>query len=129
VFPDESAEGIEEYMNLNTHHVVYEFMTTYVQRIYPDTVWKCNMEQSPNIVFFQMVTPSNIAYVILLVKNGKSLWDQKKRQMNNPGMGGEKKERPLFTRGEGKKRTYGKTVWNMEGLDYFFTVEKNWMDV
>ena len=41
--------------------------------------------------------------------------------MNNPGMGGEKKERPLFTRGEGKKRTYGKTVWNMEGLDNFYT--------
>ncbi len=36
------------------------------------------MEQSMNIVFYQMVTPSNIAYVILLVKNGKSLWDQKK---------------------------------------------------
>jgi hypothetical protein len=71
VFPDEQAEGIEEYMNSNTLHVVYEFMTTDVQRIYPDAVWKHKMEQSPNIVFFQMVTSSDIAYVILLVKNGK----------------------------------------------------------
>jgi hypothetical protein len=46
-------------------------MTTYVQRIYPDTVWKCKMEQSPKNVFVQMVTPSDSAYVILLMKNGK----------------------------------------------------------
>jgi hypothetical protein len=116
-------------MNSNTLHVVYEFMTTYVQRIYPDAVRKCKMEQNPNVVFFQMVTPSNIAYVILLVKNGKSLWYQKKRQKNNPGMGGDKKERPLFNCGEGKKRMYGKTMWNMEVLDYFYTAEKNWKDV
>jgi hypothetical protein len=44
-------------------------------------------------------------------------------------MGGEKKERLLFTHGEGKKRTYGKTMWNMEGLDCFYTAEKNWKDV
>jgi hypothetical protein len=44
-------------------------------------------------------------------------------------MGGEKKERLLFTCGEGKKRTYGKTTWNMERLDYFYTAEKNWKDV
>ncbi len=116
-------------MNLKTLHVVYEFMTTYVQRIYPDTAWKHKMEQSPNIVFFQMVTPSIITYVISLAKNEKSLWDQKKRWKSNPGMGGEKKERLLFTGGEGKKRTYGKTMWNMEGLDYFYTAEKNWKDV
>jgi hypothetical protein len=28
-------------------------------RIYQDAVWKLKIEQSPNIVFFQMVTPSN----------------------------------------------------------------------
>jgi hypothetical protein len=124
VFPDELAEGTDKYMNSNKLHV-YEFMTMYVQRIYPDSVWKRKLEQNPNIVFFQMVTLSDIAYVILLVKNGKLSWGQKKRQMDNPGMGGEKKERPLFTCGECKKRTYGKTMWNMEALDYFHTVEKN----
>jgi hypothetical protein len=61
VFPDELAEGIEEYMNSNTLHVVYQFMTMYVRRIYPDAVWKRKMEQNPNVVFFQMVAPSNIA--------------------------------------------------------------------
>jgi hypothetical protein len=44
-------------------------------------------------------------------------------------MGGEKKERPLLTCGAGKKRTYGKTTQNMEGLDYFYTAEKNLKDV
>ncbi len=76
-----------------------------------------------------MVTPSNIAYVISLVENGKSLWDQTKREKNNPGMGGEKKERPLFTHLEGMKRTYVKTTRNMKGLGYFYTAENNWKDV
>jgi hypothetical protein len=116
-------------MNSNTLHLIYEFMTMYVQRIYPDTEWKSKMEQNPNKAFVQMVTPRNIVCVILLVKNGKSLWDQKKRQKNNPGMEGEKKERPIFTCGEGKKRMYRKTTWNMERLDYFYTAEKNWKDV
>jgi hypothetical protein len=104
-------------------------MTMYVQRIYPDAEWKCKMEQDPNNIFFQMVTPSNIAYVISLVKKGKSLWDQKEKQKYNPRMEGEKKERPLFTCREGQKRTYDKTTWNMEGLDYFYIAEKNWKDV
>ncbi len=91
MFPDELAERIEEYMNSNTPHVVYEFMTIFVQRIYPDTVWKRKMELSLSIVCFQMVTPSNIVYVIMLVKNGKSLCDQKKSQKNNPGIGGRRK--------------------------------------
>jgi hypothetical protein len=47
------------------------------------------------------------------------------RQKNNLGMEGEKKVRLLFTCGKGKKRTYGKTTWNMERLDYFYTAEKN----
>jgi hypothetical protein len=87
------AKGIKEYRNFNTLHAVYEFMTMCVQRMYPDAEWKCMMERNPNKVFFQMVTPSNIPYEILLVNNGKSLWGQKKRQKNKPVMEGEKKER------------------------------------
>ncbi len=44
-------------------------------------------------------------------------------------MGGEKKERLLFTREECEKRRYSKTTWNMKGLDYFYTLKKNWKDV
>jgi hypothetical protein len=41
--------------------------------------------------------------------------------MENP----EKKSKPLFTSGSGKKRTQGKSLWNLEGMKYVHRMEKN----
>ena len=49
--------------------------------------------------------------------------------MNNPNAEPETKAKPLFSTGEGKKRESGKSVWNMEGLEFYYNVEKNWRDV
>ena len=57
---------------------VYEFFTRYVRRIRPDTHWKRTMKSNVNKVFFQLVTPSDIAFVISLLKNGMPVWDRKK---------------------------------------------------
>ena len=37
--------------------------------------------------------------------------------------------RPLFSSGEGRKRESGISVWNKEGLEFYYTVEKNWREV
>jgi hypothetical protein len=37
----------------------------------------------------------------------------------------EKKLRPLFTSGSSQKRTQGKSLWNIEGIQYFHSAEKN----
>ncbi len=47
----------------------------------------------------------------------------------NPNGDGEKKARPLFSGGQVKKRAYGKSMQNNEGLEYYYTTEKNWTDV
>ena len=57
---------------------MYEFFTRYVRRIRPDTHWKRTMKSNVNKVFFQLVTPSDIAFVISLLKNGMPVWDRKK---------------------------------------------------
>jgi hypothetical protein len=36
---------------------------------------------------------------------------------------------PLFTSGKGKKRLFGKSVWMREGVEYFYTAERNWKKV
>jgi hypothetical protein len=41
--------------------------------------------------------------------------------MGNP----EKKLKPLFTSGNGQRRTQGKSLWNLDGLRYFHRAEKN----
>ncbi len=71
----------------------------------------------PFICFF---TPSDIAYVLAVIKNGQEMWDQAK----NPSTSPEKKLKPLFSSGEGRKRESGKSMWNKEGLEFYYTVEK-----
>jgi hypothetical protein len=81
---------------------VYEFFTKYVRRIHPYTYWKKSMNMSPNVFWFQLVTPSNIAFVILLLKNGSPVWNKKKILFETEESR-RKNARPLFTAGEEKK--------------------------
>jgi len=60
-------------------------------------------------------------YVLAIIKNVKEMWDQAK----NPGTSPEKKARPLFSAGEGRKRESGVSVWIKEGLEFYYTAEKN----
>jgi hypothetical protein len=102
---------------------VYEFFTKYVRRIHPYTYWKKNMNMCPNVFWFQLVTPSNIAFVILLLQNGSPVWNKKKTLFKTEESG-RKEARPLFTAGEEKKMSFGGTTWSKKGLKYFHTVEK-----
>ena len=38
------------------------------------------------------------------------------------------KAKPLFTSGEGQKRSFGKTTWSKEGFKYFCKVETTWQE-
>jgi hypothetical protein len=64
-----------------------------------------------------------------LIKNGKGVWDQNVRMAENSHGSGEKKLHPLFISSKGEKRFFGKSVWRREGLEYFYTVERNWKKV
>ncbi len=125
VYPDELGNGFQTYIDLKIENVVYNFMCTYILRIKPDTRWKNILKNSPGCPFICAITPSDIACVLAIIKNGKEMWDQAK----NPGTNPEKKVRLLFNAGEGMKRESGISVWNKEGLEFYYTVEKNWKEV
>jgi hypothetical protein len=56
------------------------------------------------------------------------MWEQARGQQDNLTQA-KSKALPLFTKGEGQKRESGKMVWNNEGLNFYYTVEKNWKKV
>jgi hypothetical protein len=62
------------------------------------------MTNKPNRPFFCYVTPSDIAYILSLIKNGKDMWDQTKKCKESLETRHEKKAKPLFSTGEGKRR-------------------------
>jgi hypothetical protein len=53
------------------------------------------------------------------------MWDQAK----NPSTSPEKKLKPLYSAGEGRKRESGISMWNKEGLAFYYTMEKNWKEI
>ena len=69
------------------------------------------MKMNTNVVWFQLITPSDVAFVILLVKNRMPVWNKKKVLFETDEMK-KTKAKTLFSSGEGQKRSFGKN--NME---------------
>ena len=96
-----------------------EFLVRYVRHIHSDRYYRMLLIENLGTTFLDIITPSDIAYVIAVIKNNADVWDQDVR-MKNMGakvMGNkEKKMQPLFTKGEGRKREKGESLWNKEGI-------------
>jgi hypothetical protein len=78
-------------------------------------------------LFIDIISPSNIAFVISIIKNGWYVWDQKIRMKELGAAVHGKREvkvRPLFIEGTGKKIEQGKSLWSDEGTKYFKHAEK-----
>lgn len=128
VEPDPLSEGFARYANSNMEHYVFEFMLNYVRRMKSDMDWRKLLKKNPEKPFLLFVTPSDIAFTLSLIKNGMGMWNQAIREHMNPTEI-ERKALPLFTTGEGRKKESGRSVWNDEGLNFYYTAEKNWKKV
>jgi len=72
MFPEEFQERIEKFIKCKLLHRVF-FVCQYVQRLYSDNFIMKALKMTPGYCFFQFVTPSDIAYVISVIKNGKEM--------------------------------------------------------
>ncbi len=70
-------EGMKNYMNSMVRVYLYELIARYVRKIHPDSIITRDLSENVGVLFIDMITPSDIAYVICLVKNGKDMWDPK----------------------------------------------------
>ena len=69
-----------------------------------------------------MIHPSDIAFTILLIKNGEAHWIGEYKNKDNTGP----KVKGLFNSDTQKKRTFGEVMWSAEGMDYFNKCKTNW---
>ena len=109
-------------------HFLFEFLLNYVRRIKLDSDWRKLLKTNPEKPFLLFVTPSDIAFILSLIKNGMEMWDQARRLQDNPTRE-EIKALPFSTKREGQKRESGRVIWNNEGLNFYNTAEKNWKKV
>ena len=107
--------GFDKEMHL---HLLAE----YVLKLYPKNQIKKWLQSNPDKTFLQMIHPSDIAFTILLIKNGEAHWIDEYKNKDNTGP----KVKGLFNSDTQKKRTFGEVMWSAEGMDYFNNCKKNW---
>jgi len=112
--PDKLIDGLNWYVDNNRLEILFEFFAKYVRKIYGDRYLKSVIKSTVGLSLLDVITPSDISYVTCLIKNSKNVWSQADDDADLST-----KVRPLFTSGEGKKRTLGDTTWNKTGLAYF----------
>jgi hypothetical protein len=108
---------------------IINLIARYVGKVHSDEhIRKVLMHYNAGRSFFNIIGPSDIAYVVSIIKNSKGMWEQDiqmqelgEETKDNP----EKKLKPLFTSGSGQKRSQGKTLWNLEGIKYIHRAKKN----
>ncbi len=103
-----------------------------MRKAYPDTDIKNYLKNNEGFLFIDRITPSDIVFVISILKNGCDVMDQtiKMKQLGAVVHGEmETRLQPLFTGGIGKKKEQGMSLWSDEGLKYFRRADKKWKEV
>jgi len=114
---DETEDDVEGFAP------IFDFIARYVRKVHSDRHIKSTLSSSPGMSFLDMIGPSDIAYIITVLKNSKAAW------LHNTADNTAPIPKPLFTRGESKKRVFGNTTMNKDGQDYFKEGVKNWKKV
>ncbi len=111
---------------------VYDFLGRYVQRVHSNQFICMALKVNPQASYVDIIGPSDIAYVVAIIKNSGEIWDQdiRMKELGDKAMGKqEKKMRPLFTQGYGQRRTKGESLWNKEGMRFFSSAEEKWKEI
>ena len=87
-----------------------DFIARYVRKVHTDKHIRSTLKKNPGDNFLWFIGPSNIAYLLSVFKNGQAMWDQEIQIRD--GEPAQKKLKPLFSTGDGKKREVGKSLWN-----------------
>ena len=93
------------------------FIAMYVSLIYSKGSTKKWLQDHPTKTLLHFITPSDIAYVIALLKNSQTAWTVTSV---------DEQKKTLFTSGDRKKRQFGATNWNEEGMEYYNTCLSFW---
>jgi len=108
--PDKLAKGIQSYVNEDPEgtglNAIFDFMARYVRKLHSDRYIRKMLAANLGQSFLNLIGPSDVAYVICLLKNSIKVGRHKMAPPTADAL-----PKPLFTRGEHMKREFGKTAW------------------
>lgn len=111
-----------------------QFLSFYAMHVHSNRYYRSALLNNLGATFLDIIMASDIAYTIALIKNSSHVWQQQVDIANMEEAADDKKVdkskikkvKPLYTLGEGKKRTFGNSTWNDEGKEFFSVVLNNW---
>lgn len=138
--PDKLAKGVVPYVRNNTSrtavHPIYDFFVRYVRKLHSDKYIKSTLKNNRGQSFLDLIGPSDVAFVITLLKNSIDVWrhdphkvavtDGETVEEVEATAPGASDPKPLYTRGQRVKRTFGKTAWSAEGMEYYKATLETW---
>ena len=110
---DSLVKGVEDFMiDAQARVGLYDFIAWCVRKVCPDSLITKGLRAMPGYTFLDLIRPSDIAYVISLLKNGRGMWDME-IEMREMARSGEKKQMRRHGRYSlevrAKKRNWGRT--------------------
>ncbi len=112
--PDLLGEMVKIEWGSNTLDQIFNLIARYVWKVHSDEHIRKVIRYNAGSSFLDIIGPSDITYIVSIIKNSKDLWDQDiwmqelgEEAKENP----EKKLKPLFTSWSGQKKTQGKSLW------------------
>ncbi len=101
-----------------------DFLSRYVRNVHADCYLRKLLLNNLGCTYLDIITPSDIACVISVIKNSVHLWllkrgdTREETELDNITLSS------LFTAGQEKKRTIGVLTWNKLGIDYYTNAHK-----
>jgi hypothetical protein len=140
--PDKLAKGVVPYIKNNVDkaalYPIYDFFVRYVRKLHSDKYIKSTLKNNRGQSFLELIGPSDVAYVITLLKNSIEVWKHEPpskvaetdgetvEEVEAAAPGTSAVPKPLYTRGAHVKRTFGKTAWSDEGMEYYKATLETW---
>ena len=114
---------------------VCRFLGKYVKYLHGENAIKKYVDINKGRTFLDMLTPSNVAYSISIVKNNEEVWKEQYEVAKNPNLRDKYKDKknkeyvykkPRYTGGPGQKRQFGRVMWQKEGTAFMINAKEVW---
>jgi hypothetical protein len=75
--PDNFTDDIKQLRNADNRDEFFFFIAHYVRKVFSDNKIVQQLRNTPGSSFLDLITTSDIAYVLTIVKNGRGMWDER----------------------------------------------------
>ncbi len=73
--PDKLKNGITNYPSPEEKEILYMIFARYVRKTHSNSAMKSELRNNEGLSFVDIISPSDIAFVISVIKNGCDVWD------------------------------------------------------